>query len=108
MLKQSEDWINWDGNILNMGGFEKVLNTQADKKEILIRLKGNLQASSSVVTYTGIEELNYNITIKAGLKGLEEVRYNITGDNHSFSDVTLTINQSQIYILMILENSNTK
>ena len=88
LLKQSEDWINWDGNILNMGSFEKVLNNQADEKEILIRLKGNLQASPNVMTYTGIEELNYDITIKAGLKGLEEVRYNITGDNHSFSGVT--------------------
>jgi predicted ATP-dependent endonuclease of OLD family len=88
LLKQSEDYINWNGDLINLINFEKVLNKGADKPEISIQIKGTLPAKQKTRLHTGIKILNYDLLLRIGANNLKEVTYNINGDGLTFSGVT--------------------
>ena len=40
VLKQSEDNINWNGSLIPLGKFRRVLYNQAEKEQIIIDFRG--------------------------------------------------------------------
>ena len=79
----SKSGISWNGDIVDMGTFENVVNVRAEKKFILIGLGGYFHLTD-IAEELGISQVNFEIDINIDQDGLNQV-------NHSISTGTATI-----------------
>ena len=92
LLKQSHREVIWDGDLFNLGSFEKIVNNQAKEKKIEIQFGGWFPPINNIDKIFGNKRIIHGFHFGIDKKGLSEIGYKL--DELGLFEVTGTIRRT--------------